>query len=133
MFGALRKAHILSMIDLEKLSHISVIAAAGAVLGLCGLEFLAARVDHPTIPSTTAMPGPSNVPTPSTVPVDLMMAAVETVDGIRLTAPRAAGAGTTQMTSDIVVLEFSDYQCPYCGRYERETYPKIQKQFIDTR
>jgi protein-disulfide isomerase len=32
----------------------------------------------------------------------------------------------------VVVLEFSDFQCPFCGKYARETFPEIQKEYIDT-
>jgi protein-disulfide isomerase len=32
----------------------------------------------------------------------------------------------------VIVLEFSDFQCPFCGIYARETFPKIKKEFIDT-
>ena len=34
-------------------------------------------------------------------------------------------------TSKIIMVEFSDYQCPYCGRYARETLPEIRKQYVD--
>jgi protein-disulfide isomerase len=30
----------------------------------------------------------------------------------------------------LVVVEFSDYECPFCGRYFNETWPMIQKEFI---
>ncbi len=32
----------------------------------------------------------------------------------------------------LVLVEFSDYQCPYCGRYVRETFPQIEKDYIKT-
>ena len=32
----------------------------------------------------------------------------------------------------LVVIEFTDYQCPYCGSYARETYPMIEKQYVNT-
>jgi len=34
--------------------------------------------------------------------------------------------------SNIVMVEFSDYQCPYCGRYVRETFPKIVAEYVDS-
>lgn len=30
----------------------------------------------------------------------------------------------------IALIEFSDFQCPYCGQYARETYPRIEDQFL---
>lgn len=32
----------------------------------------------------------------------------------------------------ITIVEFSDYQCPYCGIFENEAFPKIKSQYIDT-
>ena len=32
----------------------------------------------------------------------------------------------------VTIVEFSDYQCPYCGRFFEETLPSIQKNYIDT-
>jgi len=32
----------------------------------------------------------------------------------------------------ITIVEFTDYQCPYCARYAIETLPQIQKEYIDT-
>lgn len=32
----------------------------------------------------------------------------------------------------VTIIEFSDYQCPYCGRFWSDTLPQIEKQYIDT-
>jgi protein-disulfide isomerase len=32
----------------------------------------------------------------------------------------------------VTVVEFTDYQCPYCLRFIKETFPKLKEQFIDT-
>jgi len=31
----------------------------------------------------------------------------------------------------LILVEFTDYECPFCGRYVRETFPQIQNQYID--
>jgi protein-disulfide isomerase len=30
------------------------------------------------------------------------------------------------------IVEFSDYQCTFCARFADESYPQIQKEFVDT-
>jgi len=32
----------------------------------------------------------------------------------------------------LTMVEFTDYQCPFCSRYFRETYPQIEKDYIAT-
>jgi protein-disulfide isomerase len=32
----------------------------------------------------------------------------------------------------VTIIEFSDYQCPFCGRFWSETLPQIKSQYIDT-
>src|SRR5580692_1385114 len=32
----------------------------------------------------------------------------------------------------LTLLEFTDYQCPYCRRFQAETWPQIKKNYIDT-
>jgi protein-disulfide isomerase len=31
-----------------------------------------------------------------------------------------------------VILEFSDFECPFCGRYARDTYAQVIKEYVDT-
>lgn len=32
----------------------------------------------------------------------------------------------------VAIVEFSDFECPYCHRYFQQTYPKIMKDYVDT-
>ncbi len=34
--------------------------------------------------------------------------------------------------ASVVMIEFSDFECPACGSYARETLPTIQKEYIET-
>jgi protein-disulfide isomerase len=34
-------------------------------------------------------------------------------------------------SAKLIMLEFTDYQCPFCGRYSRETFPSIKEHYID--
>jgi protein-disulfide isomerase len=54
---------------------------------------------------------------------------VQAVDGVRLDASRLSnitGAG------DVIVVEFTDFQCPFCRTHARETFPTLRKELIDT-
>jgi len=35
-------------------------------------------------------------------------------------------------SAPLTVVEFSDFECPYCGRYMRETNPQLQHDYVDT-
>ncbi|MEK6940882.1 MAG: DsbA family protein [Nanoarchaeota archaeon] len=41
-------------------------------------------------------------------------------------------AATGDSDAPITIIEFSDYQCPFCGRFYTETLPQIKAQYIDT-
>jgi protein-disulfide isomerase len=32
----------------------------------------------------------------------------------------------------VTLVEFTDYQCPFCGRYARETFPQIERDYVKT-
>jgi protein-disulfide isomerase len=32
----------------------------------------------------------------------------------------------------VALIEFSDFQCPFCGKFARDTYVDIQREFVDT-
>ena len=32
----------------------------------------------------------------------------------------------------VTIIEFSDYQCPFCGRFVKNTFPEIKEKYIDT-
>jgi protein-disulfide isomerase len=35
-------------------------------------------------------------------------------------------------TAKVALIEFSDYQCPFCSRYSRDTLPQIASDYVDT-
>ena len=32
----------------------------------------------------------------------------------------------------VTIIEFTDFQCPFCGRHHSQTFPQIKSQYIDT-
>jgi protein-disulfide isomerase len=35
-------------------------------------------------------------------------------------------------SAPVVIVAFSDFQCPYCGRFEEQTFPRLKTDYIDT-
>lgn len=60
----------------------------------------------------------SNSPRTPTLPVESV-----SLEG----APRQGVAGAR-----VLILEFSDFQCPFCRKFAQETLPALTKEFIDT-
>src|SRR5262245_15960800 len=66
------------------------------------------------IKSRTAAP-----PVAPAVPADL---------ALPIAGAPARGAATARVT----LIEFSDYQCPFCGRYARDTFGQIDRDYVKT-
>jgi protein-disulfide isomerase len=44
-----------------------------------------------------------------------------------------AGAGYLgRKDAPVTVVEFTDYQCPFCARHARETLPKLKQEYVNT-
>lgn len=77
---------------------------------------------------------------------DVDGAQVGSVDGDRVGSAGGSGAGTSLGTSakasgtmtlgfdgaPITVIEYSDFQCPYCGIFARDIQPQLIEQYVDT-
>lgn len=43
-----------------------------------------------------------------------------------------AGQVLGSSTAKVTMIEFADFQCPFCARYAQETFPQINKEYIKT-
>jgi protein-disulfide isomerase len=99
---------------LDKLANVAVIVAAATFV------FLSARgyyrwgggAPEADIPSTAAAASPEPV-------MDLTVSTDQA-------ATRISG------TPHVALIEFSDFQCPFCSNYAKVTYQRIQREFVDT-
>lgn len=52
------------------------------------------------------------------------------------TAPVEVSVDDDPMIGDkdapVTIVEFSDFECPFCGRFFLQTYPQLKKEYIDT-
>ena len=53
---------------------------------------------------------------------------VEHIPNVRLTLPKSTTKGNP--IARVALIEFSDFQCPFCGAYTRDTYPVIENEFV---
>ena len=49
-----------------------------------------------------------------------------------MTAPIADAPSRGSASAPVIMVEFSDYECPFCGRFVRDAYPSIDREFIQT-
>jgi protein-disulfide isomerase len=93
-------------IDSNTVSNVTTTAACLVIVVLGGLQ-IAERLTR-----TTQKP-----PNPITdvAPVDVPIA------NARLQGNSGAGAA---------IVEFSDFQCPFCGKYARETFEEVKREFV---
>jgi protein-disulfide isomerase len=89
---------------LDVVATVLVIVAAGAVLALTVRNWRQA-------PAQVAR----QAPTPPAAP--------QPIDG-------AETVGST--SAPLAMVIYSDFQCPYCATFARETWPSIKKDFVDT-
>lgn len=57
-------------------------------------------------------------------------ASTVTISGEDLVGDGAASMGAA--TAKVTLIEFSDYQCPFCGRHSASTLPRLIENYVDT-
>lgn len=99
-----RQGRLRSVLDL--VATVLVIIAAGAVLTL-------------TVRNWRQAPAQSTGQTPAP-PLPM---GPQSIEG----APAIGSA-----SAPVAMVVYSDFQCPFCARFARETWPSIKKDFVDT-
>ena len=56
-------------------------------------------------------------------PTEQALNAIISVDGVPFKGDKNA---------KLTLVEFSEFQCPFCGRHVRETYPQLDKDYVQT-
>lgn len=77
-------------------------------------------------PASAAAPSPAAVPRygPDQLPVVMDTALIRKADLGRIAGDSAA---------TVIVLEVSDFQCPYCKTFHDQTYPAVKSAYVDKR
>ncbi len=82
------------------------------------VEKSAAAPTEVEAPDEPAAPTPARTPAP---PTEVDMEKLLDDDAVK-----------GDENAPVTIIEFSDYECPYCVRFIQQTYPQIVKEYIDT-
>lgn len=91
---------------------------------------------------TTTAPAPASTQQPATAEPGQRSARSSgiayqsgSVQVANVTLPTVVLAGSHRIGSSgatVAVVEFSDYQCPYCRDFHERIYPRLKKEFVET-
>lgn len=108
---------LLNKLMSRALGIVALLLGAGLLLAACG-----SGGDNPAV--TPAGPGTSQVEQEGTTGGNSGSNAASTTGN---NDPRSKGPADAPVT----IVEYSDYQCPFCSRWVADTYPMILKDYID--
>ncbi|MCA9256420.1 MAG: DsbA family protein [Phycisphaerales bacterium] len=87
----------------------------GAILSLMAAVFMLGGMDSASCPTTTTPVG-GNCGTPVSNPPSVI----------------ASDHVLGESSATVLVVEYSDLQCPFCGSFDRNQFPTLKSDYIDT-
>lgn len=110
--------------------HVALSLIALALLVACGPEIPQATVSSPSVPRQTTATRPTDSDRPRPSGVTPVATPTDRPDPVSADAddPRAKG----DPNAPIVVVEFSDFQCPFCASFSSNVRPLIEERYINT-
>jgi len=102
-------------------------ALVSAVLIACARTAESAPANAPANASASAPSAASGAPGVQTYGPDQLPVALDTALLRKADAGRIAGDSAAK----VIVLEVSDFQCPYCKTFHDETYPAVKAAYVD--
>lgn len=95
------------------------VAALAMIVAVCGAMLVVILrgtwIAAPVAPTRQAGVAPARRPDPPTPTEPLSL------DGAQIKGTK---------TAPVAVIEYSDFQCPYCGRFARDTFPTIDRLYV---
>ncbi|GAB4521419.1 MAG: hypothetical protein Fur0018_01900 [Anaerolineales bacterium] len=112
-----------------------IAALAALLIGLAGGYFFRPYAgnttggsDAPAAAIATAEPIDPQAALPATPPADIEARRQALMDALIAQTKHFLGNPDAPVT----ILEFSDFQCPYCGRFFQDVEPEIRKQYVES-
>lgn len=65
-------------------------------------------------------------------PIDFFIYAADVLDDGRITVTEGDAFVLGDRNAPVTIVEYTDFQCPYCFRHFSQTFPQIREQFIET-
>ena len=107
----------------------------GIVLAILVSGFVGFLIGRQTVGAETVEQISAAGPDISTTIAGIAVEDVSGVDSAVLTPAAIASEMLTTMgdpNAPVTIVEFSDYQCPFCLRHFQQTWPQLKSEYIDT-